>query len=245
MRKTLILLLLISVGINLYTTFNKLHPKKIELILNPKKAKKVERIGEIITYHVQLGRMNLGKAVFKHLPNTKLKGKTVSLMTFETKLGGFTDLEKIYSDPDSFLPLRVERSISTWLLPEKISEDYDQEKFVLTIKKRKAGRENELVIKKDNVINNAILLPYFVRDTANLDIGYNFKARLPTKEFLIELVEKVEVEVPAGKFMAYRFKSTPEKFEIWISADERKIPLKIMGTSGLGYVFAMQEYSTN
>jgi hypothetical protein len=244
MRKTLILFLLIAVSMCAYAAFNKPSHVKLEPIFRPEKIK-ANRIGETITYYIQLGKMNIGKAIFRHLPNAELKGRIVSLITFETKVGRFTDLEKIYSDPESFLPLKVERSVSTWPLPEKITEDYDQEKFVLTIKKVKGGRENEFVIKKDNVINNAILLPYFVRDTANLDIGYNLIARLPTREFLVELVEKAMVEIPAGKFMAYRFKSKPEKFEIWISADERKVPIKIKGTSGLGYVFAMQEYSQN
>jgi hypothetical protein len=246
MRKIIILFLLIFLsGISIFITFNTIYPKNTKLTRKPGFTSRRDRIGEKITYYVQLGKLNLGKAVFKHLPNTELQGKKVNLMTFETRLARFTDLEKIYSDPESFLPLRVERYISTWPFPEKIIEDYDQGKFSVLIKKFKHNKQEEIVIKKDSVINNAILLPYYVRDIAKLEVGYNLTAGLPAQEFIIELVAIEEINVPAGKFMAYRFESKPKKFEIWITVDKRRIPIKINGTSGLGYTLAMQEYSLN
>lgn len=246
MRKIIILLLLIILtGISIFITFNKPHLEKRGLIYKSQVTAKRDRIGEKITYYVQLGKLNLGKAVFEHLPNTKLGARNVNLMTFETRLARFTDLERIYSDPETFLPLRVERYVSTWPFPEKIIEDYDQEKFILTIKKLKNNKQEEIVIKRDNVINNAILLPFYVRDIAKLDLGYNLMAQLPTQEFIIELVAREEIRVPAGRFMTYRFESRPKKFEIWISADERRVPVKINGTSGLGYTLSLQEYSAN
>ena len=249
MRKITILFLLIFLSaISILFTFNKIYPKNTKLTRTPGFTSRRDRIGEKITYHIQLGKLNLGKAVFEHLPNTKLQGKKVNLMTFETRLARFTDLERIYSDPENFLPLRVERYISTWPFPEEITEDYDQEKFLLVIKKIKNNKQEELIIKKYSVINNAILLPYYVRDIAKLEVGYNLTAGLPTQEFIIELVGIEEIEVPAGKFMTYHFESRPKKFEIWVSADERRIPVKINGLSGLrglGYTLVMQEYSAN
>lgn len=206
---------------------------------------KGERVGERITYQVRLGKLNLGTAVFEHLPYAELQGRKVNLMTFETRLARFTDLERIYIDPETFLPLRVERYVSTWPFPEEIIEEYDQEKYTLIIKKIKNNRQEEIVIRKDSVINNAILLPYYIRDIAKLEPGYNLMAGLPTQEFIIELVAMEEVSVAAGKVMAYRFESRPRKFEIWISADERRVPVKINGTSGLGYTLVLQEYSKN
>lgn len=209
----------------------------------PLKPKKPERVGEKIIYDVRLGKMSVGRAVFNHVSMTDFSGKPARLITFETKLVRFADMEKIYSDAETSLPLRVERTVSTWPFPEKITEDYDQSNFVLTIKKVKAGKEEKTVIKKDNVINNSVLLPYYVRDIENLRVGFSFTARLPTQEFLIELTGEEEVAVPAGRFTAYHFKSKPKKFEIWISKDSRRIPLKIKGTGGLGYTLLMREYS--
>lgn len=240
----LLILLIVSIGGYIFSAaFSKIRPKNQAVALKPQEPKKPERVGEKIIYNVQFGKLNLGKAVFNHLSMTKFKGRDARLISFETRLVRFSDIERIYSDAETFLPLRVERLVSTWPFPEKITEDYDQEKFVITIKKVKRNKEETTVIKKGNVINNAILLPYFVRDMENLRVGYNLTARLPTQEFVIELVAEEEVEVPAGKFRAYRFISKPKKFEIWISTDERRIPLKIKGANGLGYTLVMKEYS--
>ena len=214
-----------------------------EKIAQQPKPEKINRVGEHIVYEVQLGKVSLGKAEFNHLPNTMLDDKEVSFMTFETRLVKFRDLEKIYSDPESYLPLKVERQIWNWPFKEKITEEYDQVRYVLKIKKHNGKKAKETVIEKEDVINNAILLPYYVRDIAELKEGYSLIARLPTQEFKIELISKEEVEVPAGKFPAYHFVSNPERFEIWISADSRRIPIKIIGSGGfMGYHLTMKEY---
>ena len=203
----------------------------------------ISRVGEKIIYEVRLSRLSLGSATFEHLPRQRVGGVELNYLTFETKLAKFRDLEKIYSDPETFLPVKIERFISIWPQPEMITEDYDQNKFVLTIKKVKGKTIEKVVIKRgDGCINNAILLPYFVRDRENLDSGFNLVARLPRQDFLIKLDGKQEIRVPAGKFMAYHFISEPKKFEIWVSADSRRIPLKIKGVNSLGYTLVMKEY---
>lgn len=243
MRRILIFLLVLLTATYIFITYNRGGSEKIKLSQGSR-LKQAERIGERIIYEVRLGKVKLGKAEFNHLPDALLDGKKVSFMTFETKLVKFKDLEKIYSDPNSYLPLRVERKIYNWPFHEEIREDYDQERHILRIKKYKGKKVNEIVINKKDVINNAILLPYYVRDVAELEEGYSMFARLPTQDFKIELVAKEEIEVPAGRFQAYHFVSFPEKFEIWISADSRRIPIKIIGSGGLmGYYLVMKEYS--
>jgi len=192
-----------------------------------------------------MGKIRVGSAIFRHTGTEELNGRQVNVITFQTRLARFTDAEKIYSDPESFLPLRVERQISTWPFPERITEEYDQEKFTLTIRKHKFGRQETAVVKKGDVIHNAILLPYYVRDAVALAVGHTVMARLPTQEFTIELVSREEVELESGKCTAYRFESKPKRFQIWISADERRIPVKIKGTGALGYVLIMDEYRLN
>jgi hypothetical protein len=76
-----------------------------------------------------------------------------------------------------------------------------------------------------------------------LGVGFNLIARLPTQEFVIKLTSIEDVSVPAGTFKSYHFKSTPPKFEIWITADERKIPVKIRGAGFMGYTLVMKDYS--
>ncbi len=158
--------------------------------------------GEKLVYDVKLGRISLGRATFTDLPEASLAGRTVAVATFETKVAGFYDMEKIFSDTATSLPVRIERFVSTWPAAEYIVEEYDQKNFTVTITKKKGDRETKMVIKKGNVINNAVILPFFIRSTAQLDIGYSFVVRLPTREYTVRLVSKEEVEVPAGSFIA-------------------------------------------
>ena len=206
------------------------------------KPKFPERVGEKIIYDVMLGRVRVGKAIFHYQAKSKLNLQPADFFTFETKMLRFKDNEKIYSSPGTFLPLRVEREIFAWPKYEKITEVYDQAKFTLDIGKIESGREKKLVFKKGSVIHNAILLPYLVRQIPDLAVGWNFQANLPTQQFKIELVGIEEINSAAGLFKAYHFKSTPEKFEIWISDDKYRVPLKIKGMSGIGYTLEMREY---
>ncbi len=217
--------------------------KAVELVkVEEKKPKLPDRVGEKIIYDVMLGNLKLGRAVFHYQSKSQIDRIPVNFITFETRLLRFKDNEKIYCHPGTFLPLRVEREISSWPKYEKITEVYDQEKFSLDIVKTENGRDQKINFQKDSVIHNAILLPYSVRQVADPAVGWNFQANLPTQRFLIRLAAIEELKVAAGVFKAYRFKSTPERFEIWISADERKIPLKIKGMAGIGYTLVMREY---
>lgn len=214
-------------------------------IFNPeaKKTDFPERIGERILYEVRWNNIKAGKAEFNHLAQLEMEGKKANLVTFQTILTGFNDLEKIYSDAQSFLPLKVEREVYFWPRKEKINEEYEQDNFTLKVTKFVGSKKQETVFKKHGPIHNAILMPFYVRRMSGLSPGWTLKANLPTQQFEIKLVDIEEVQVPAGKFQAYHFQSTPSRFEIWISADERRIPLKIKGSGGIGYVMSMTEYS--
>ena len=200
-------------------------------------------IGEKITYDVKIGKLYLGKARFNNLSNVQLDGRFLGLMTIETKLTHFTDREKIYSDLQTLLPVRVERDILNWPIQERITEDYDQDNFTVTIIKNKGAGQKKLVIKKDSHIHNAVLLPYYVRRLPRLNVGRIIIANLPTRRLEIKLVSIEDVKVPVGTFKAYHFKSTPKQIEIWISTDERRIPLKIQGAGLFGYSMVMSEYT--
>ncbi|MDD4979974.1 MAG: DUF3108 domain-containing protein [Candidatus Omnitrophica bacterium] len=200
--------------------------------------------GEKITYDVMLGKVRLGRMRFSNIGNAPLEGRILNLMVMETKLTHFSDTERIYSDPQTLLPVKVERDIMNIFTHEKINEHYDQTNFTVTIIKKKGMKKQErLIIKKDDLIHNAALLPYYVRHTPNLDVGRVIIANLPTRRLEIELVSEEELTVPAGTFKAYHFSSTPRQIDIWISADSRRIPLKIQTSGALGYSMVMKEYS--
>jgi hypothetical protein len=196
--------------------------------------------GESILYNIS----PLGRSEYKDFGMVDLNGMKVNLVTFRTKILLIDDTEKIYSDPESLLPYKTERTISKLWGKEYITEEYDQKNFTVTIKKFKGGRLiNERVIKADGPIQNVILLlSFYLRAHPDLEIGWRFTARVPA-EFNLQLVSIDEITVPAGQFQAYHFKSIPDKFEIWINKDTPRIPIKIQGKSPFNYALLMKEYT--
>lgn len=181
----------------------------------------------------------LGKAEYNDLGVVDYQNRKLKLTTFHTIVTGFKDLEKIYSDPETGLPFRVERSISWPLSKEYITEEYFSETNSLVVKKYKNDKlVKEYSYKAKGPIHNAILLPFSLRKEGDFQIGWSFDVRFPD-EYKITLSSIEEIKVNAKKFMAYHFTSEPPKFEIWISKDKYRIPLVIKGSSGLGYTMRM------
>lgn len=202
---------------------------------------KYTRPHETIVYDVKMGELTVGEAVFDSTKTGQINGKVVNVVTLDTSLATFRDTETIYSDPDTFLPLKIERKIRSFIVEENIVETYDQNNYVLTIARLNGTAKKEETIKKDGVIHNAILLPYQARRERNLDLGWSLLVDLPNKKFQIELVSIEEVKVPAGTFNAYHFKSMPNLFEVWLTADERRVPVKIKGMDSVGYTLVMRK----
>ncbi len=199
--------------------------------------------GEKITYDIKMGGVNLGSAVFQHMPNAEINGRLLSKVSFETDLARFKDTEIIYSDPKTLLPVKIDRDIVNWFSREKITEDYDQENFTVTITKYKGAKQDKLVIQKDSAIHNAILLPHSVRRVTKLDPGYIFSVNLPNRKLQMKLVSLEDIKTSGGTFKAYHFESIPKQIEIWISADENRIPIKMQGVGAFGYLLVLKEYA--
>ena len=224
------------------------HPKEVIVVKEisqelPPENILAKHIGEKIIYTVKLGNVSMGKAVFRHLPMAQLEGKPVYLMTLETRLFKFYDLERIYSDPQSFLPIRIERQISNWPLSERITESYDQRAFTLVISKNEGKNIPKQLIQKDRPIHNSVIFPFYLRTLDNPETGWSMTANLPTQKFEIKFDGIEKISLPAGDFKAYHFRSSPDKFEVWISADEKRIPLRIKSSGALGYTLVFKEYS--
>jgi hypothetical protein len=195
--------------------------------------------GESILYLIN----PFGRSQYNDLGMVDLKGMKVNLVTFTTKVLFVKDTEKIYSDPESLLPYRIERTIYKLFGKEYITEEYDQKQFTVVMKKFKGAKlVSEQTIKANGPIQNAILLPFYLRRRADLEIGWTFAVRLPD-EFKLKLVSIDEIIVPAGKFQAYHFKSIPDDFEIWINEGAPRIPLKIQGKGVFKYALLMKQYS--
>lgn len=185
----------------------------------------------------------VGNSEYQYYGPTQMDGKKLNLVVFKTKVATFDDTEKIYSDPNTGLPVKTERFVSMWPMKEYITEDYIHQENRLVIKKYEGGKKTaEYLFKATGPIHNAVLLPFSLRKVPELNIGWTMDIRLPA-EFKVRLSSIEEVVVPAGKFMAYHFTSVPPKFEIWISKDSQRVPLKIKGLDVFPYTLLMKERS--
>ncbi|MBU2101937.1 MAG: DUF3108 domain-containing protein [Candidatus Omnitrophica bacterium] len=194
--------------------------------------------GERIIYVIS----PFGTAEYNDKGIIELEGKAVRFTTFETRLTGFSDLEKIYSDAQSLLPLRVERFVAFPIGAEYLVEEYAPDENALVINKFVGKKKvKEYRYKAQGPMYNAIMLPFYLRTVPDLALGWSFRARLPV-QFTVTLSSMDEVIVPAGTFQAYHFTSVPAKFEIWISADQYRIPLKIKGLGGYRYTLFLKKY---
>jgi hypothetical protein len=254
MRKWLIVVLMLCIGgfIGLETAIwvswerpaSSLQPR---LQLQPpegvipavKKPARPKRVGERIEYNVKLGALKLGESVFTQVKGEMVGGMPADVFIFETKLFRFSDTEKIFANPENYLPLRVERDIKAWPKKEKIVEEYDQKACAVVVSKN--GERVE--IKSSGPLQNAVLLPFSLREYGRIGPGWSNEVNLPTQKFLIRFDGEEKVQVPAGEFTAYHFRSEPDKFEVWVTADESRIPVKIRGTGALGYTMFMSDYT--
>ena len=197
-----------------------------------------EYTGEKIIYNIA----PVGRAEYNDLGEVNVDGQRLNCVTFRTQVMGFDDTETIYSDPQTHLPVKVERDVKKWVAREDLVEWYDQKNFELSIDKFKDNKKvKHYAFKSDAPIQNAILLPFYIRTVDDLQIGWEIKARIPD-EFTIRLASFEEIKVPAGKFMAYHFTSTPDKFEIWISKDDLRLPIKIKGLGSMDYAMIMKKH---
>lgn len=198
--------------------------------------------GEYLIYDIYYKRVKIGKSVLIFHGERKIDGKVVYYITFSTHLPAFEDVENIYADRETFLPFRIHRRLKRLGgFPVTITEEYDQETFEVKIKKQgKRPFSKKIIIEKDAPIQNAILLPYYCRTKPVITENQKFKVTLPTADFDMVFKGKETVRTGLGKHPAYVFTSIPSKFTFWLSADKKRLPLKIESYNVCGYALVIR-----
>lgn len=191
---------------------------------------------ETIYYNIK----PVGTCVYQNFGPVEYHGTKANMIVFKTNMPGFEDKEVIFSEAATGLPIFVDRDISILFRNEHITEEYSSRDFSLKVTKFQKDRKvDEYSLKRKGPLQNAVLLPFSLRNAPELQIGSIFNVIL-LKEFDVKVGPVEDIVVPAGKFKAYHLTSSPEKFEIWISADKEKLPVKIKGLGALPYVLEMK-----
>jgi hypothetical protein len=198
-------------------------------------------VGEKLFFDVQYKGMKLGESVLTFHGERRIGEKDLYYITFHTELLAFEDREEIYAYKDTFLPFLISRDIKRMgALPLEILEEYDQDAFRVKIRKKSPFLTERFTIEKKGPIHNAVLLTYFYRTKPRIEDSHRESYFLPKAEFDLVLKEKKEVNTKIGRRTAYIFKGEPSNFKFWLSAGERRLPLKIDGHNILGYTFIIR-----
>ena len=202
--------------------------------------------GENIQYLVEPA----GKSEYKNFGSVDLEGVKANLVTLTSRILFVKVSEKIFYDPESSLPYKTERTNSGLWINEYRTEEYDQKKFTVVIKKFQGKKlVKEQLIKAAGPIQNMNTLLFYLRKQPDLKIGWHFTTKIINELKLLEVDLKLlsidEIIVPGGKFQAYHFKSVPDVFEIWIDKNNPRIPLKIKIKGIVNCTILMKGYSLN
>jgi len=175
-----------------------------------------------------------GEATLEYRGTQKLDGQDAVLIIFRAEAINFLDEEKIFVDPVTFLPIRVERDLNIWGAKEKIIEYYDQNKFEVKVVKNSGGKITELVIKKDAAVDNIYSFLYRYRRSGAFTVGETLHLNLPTQSVDLTLKSRQKIDAAGKTYDAYYLESKPEKYCLWFDTGESKIPLRIDGAISFG-----------
>jgi len=196
---------------------------------------------ETLHYDIFFKKIKIGTSIMKFMGEKQLQGRTVLYFTFQTSTPAFKDIEHIYAEKDSMLPLQIIRKIYQIGMPTiRIKETYNQKTGTIKIVKKNLIFSKKIIINKTPPIHNPILLSYYLRSLPQEEYAKTFKINLPLLTLKIEYAGIKEVKFRKKKNKAYVFNSIPkDRFILWLDTNKNKTPLKIENPGVFGYILLL------
>ena len=200
--------------------------------------------GETIRYTIRKMGLPAGQASLTFEGLSRLAdGRETLLIVFAVQAVNVEDEERIFVDPQSFLPVQVERRLNIWGKREQIVEFYDHAAGQVRIVKNAGGRETEEIIEKTGRLENIYGFIYRYRSRGGFTVGQTMEMSLPTKDLTFRLKEKASLKAAGQVFDAYMLQSEPRQYTVWFSESDSRIPLRIDGAIGFGNMsMVMRDY---
>jgi len=207
-------------------------------------AQKLE--GEVITfgiYSTGIFKVGSGRLAYLGMSGTgegAASDRSERHQTVDFTVSSFSvnDHERIMGTRDFVSPVRVIRDVRVFGKDEHIVEHYTDEGHRVTIRKRVEEEEPvETEITSPKPLGNVLLLIYRLRCDPELAVGTSYDITLPTTAFKLTVKDIRPLKVPLGRFDAFYIESEPKKYRIWLSADKRRLPLRIQGLAGGGLAY--------
>lgn len=183
--------------------------------------------GEKIVFVVKMGPIKMGTSTLTYLGKTSFNGKEAEEIIFETTGLNFFDRERILAEPESFYPVRVERTVNIWGSKMQINEDYSVNSWKLV--KTEGTKVTQQTFNNTGRVQNFISIVYFYRKMEELKTGselsFNFNA--PVK---MQIKGIVDFPLADKTYKAYLLESVPAKYRVWLDSTEKRLPLRIDGS---------------
>lgn len=194
-------------------------------------------VGETINFGVYSNIINVGSGKLVYLGSAGKEPRQMQRVRLEVNALSVKDKEDIYGSRDFSYPVKVERDIVLFGRHEKILEKYSQENKKLDITKTSAEGVKSWSITSKEPFENVVLMIYNLRNSKDFRIGKEYKINLPTQKFSLIVRKKTTLKVPLGKFEVFYIESKPAKYKIWVSADQKRLPLRIQGLISFGMLY--------
>ena len=200
------------------------------------------KAGEEIIFDFFLYNLKSGKSDMRFLGKTNLDNQEVLLIESSTKALNYKGKERIFTQTDTFYPVRVERSLKIGWDKENIIEEYNLEENSVTIKKNKNGRQlKDLKLSSDGKLQHVISLLYFLRTKKDLSVGEVMTVNLPKAKLRLKVERIEDIKVPYGKEKVFFITDAKGNLRIWMSV-AGKLPLQFQYKSGMkNYSMKMRE----
>ncbi|MFP4473487.1 MAG: DUF3108 domain-containing protein [Candidatus Omnitrophota bacterium] len=200
----------------------------------PAMARPAFQPGEAVQYQIKKWALKVGTSeLIYHGTVDTDKGRRVKIV-FTADGFNFYDQETIYADPDTLLPLRVERDLDIFGNKENIVETYDPENGKVTVVKYNDGEETDRqIFEQEKPIDNLYCFLYRYRRDGEFEPGREIAMNLPTQTVKLEIIRDEKMAIAGKERSVYYMESRPSKYRVWFSADEEHVPLRIDGAVGL------------
>ncbi|MBN3040709.1 MAG: hypothetical protein JW867_06240 [Candidatus Omnitrophica bacterium] len=184
-----------------------------------------------ISYSVSFNGMSSGDIEWEYLGKEKIDGKEVEVLSVNSdttilNLFDLTSKEKVYLDPSTYLPYKVERDLKVFGKDEVVQEYYNQEKGYVKLV-RNDGQEKVDILKQDKPIHNILALLYFFPDNIAFESGKWLDFNLPTQKIKIKMVKERFLNVDSQKKETYFLLGRGAKhFSLWLDK-KNSLPLRL------------------
>ena len=192
------------------------------------------RPGETIQYDIKKLKMRVGQASLTFHGLVSLDGRSALLLTFTSKGLKFFDEEKIYIDPRTFLPQKVERDLNIFGKKERIVEHYNAREGTVRIVKTVKNKTTEQVIKRSVPLDNIYCFIFRYRAMGKFATGESIQIHLPTKDVQFQAQRPRRLQLGDKEVEAYYMQSDPAQYRVWFDTGAHKVPLRIDGAIGFG-----------